>query len=192
MQLLYYQAPLSAVILLLLIPVFEPVSTTITVHWTAAVVVSCQHTFTSIWHCGWQHMVVLYCHLHYAYSYSHLYLLVEARCTEDRVHKQQHLHSALCSEPYMCPLYFLVCLFFLFLVQWHQRTWYCFIVKFFWCNSWAVSVSFCLYLCIFCLFHLFFFSLLLTLFLKIYITFMCSYAQFCALNSNHGMQYSFL
>lgn len=38
MQLLYYQAPLSAIILLLLIPVFEPVSTTLTVHWTTAVV----------------------------------------------------------------------------------------------------------------------------------------------------------
>jgi hypothetical protein len=129
MQLLYHQAPWSAVILLLLIPVFEPVSTTITVHWTAAVVVSCQHTLTSIWHCAWQHMVVLYCHLHY--SYSHLYLLVvESQFTEGCVHEQQHLHytgwsknlyapddyntivrfteifgspCTLCSELYMCP-----------------------------------------------------------------------------------------
>lgn len=24
---------------------------------------SCKHTLTSIWHCGWKHMVVRYCHL---------------------------------------------------------------------------------------------------------------------------------
>jgi hypothetical protein len=44
MQLLYYQAPLSALILLLLVPIFEPVTTTIAIHWTPAVVVSDQHT----------------------------------------------------------------------------------------------------------------------------------------------------
>jgi solute carrier family 35 protein E3 len=49
MQLLYYQAPLSALILLLIIPVFEPVTTTITIHWTAAVVVSDQHTNIPVW-----------------------------------------------------------------------------------------------------------------------------------------------
>lgn len=190
MQLLYYQAPLSAVILLLLIPVFEPVSTTITVHWTAAVVVSCQHTLTSIWHCGRQHMVVLYCHLHYSYSYSHLYLLVESHCTEGRVHKQQHLHYTLCSELYMCPVYFLVYLFFFFWFDDTRESGAVSLSEFFWCNSWAVSVSFCL--CLFFVCFIYFSFLFFLLFLKIYITCMCSYAQFCASNSNHGMQYSFL
>jgi hypothetical protein len=45
MQLLYYQAPLSALILLLLVPVFEPVSSTIVIPWTVSVVVSDQYTY---------------------------------------------------------------------------------------------------------------------------------------------------
>lgn len=190
MQLLYYQAPLSAVILLLLIPVFEPVSTTITVHWTAAVVVSCQHTLTSIWHCGWQHMVVLYCHLHYSYSYSHLYLLVESHCTEGHVHEQQHLHFTLHSELCMCPMYFLVCLFYFF---WFGNTREPGTVSL--SNSFGAIVGcFSFFLSLFVCF--FFVSLIYIFsfsnsFLKMYITCMCSYAQFCALNSN-GMQYSFL
>jgi len=158
MQLLYYQAPLSAVILLVLIPVFEPVSTTITVHWTAAVVVSCQHTLTSICHCGWQHMVVLYYHLHYSYSY--LFLLVESHCTEGRVHKQQHFHYTLCSELYMCPMHFLVYLFFFFLFGDTREPGVFSLSEFFWCNSWAVSISFCICLFVFCLFHLFIYFIL--------------------------------
>lgn len=177
MQLLYYQAPLSAVILLLLIPVFEPVSTTITVHWTAAVVVSCQHTLTYIWYCGWQHMVVLYCHLHYSYSYSHLYLLVESHCTEGHDHEQQHLHYTLRSELYMCLMYFLIYIFFFFLFWWHQRTWYCFIVKFFWCSSWVFQFL-SVFVCIFFVCFTYFFFSFSNSFLKMYITCMCSYAQF--------------
>lgn len=181
MQLLYYQAPLSAVILLLLIPVFEPVSTTITVHWTAAVVVSCQHTLTSIWHCGWQHMLVLYCHLHY--SYSHFYLLVvESQCIQKAVSTNSntyiiqgdkkismHLmitiwlsgaqrfldHPVHYAVSLHVPLYFLV-IFFLTpenLVLFHCQ------------NSFGAIVGLFQFLRVFvCLFHLFFFSLFLSLF----------------------------
>ena len=133
-------------------------------------------------------MVVLYCHLHY--SYSHLYLLVESHCTEGHVHKQQHLHYTLCSELNICPVYFLVYLLpppslSLSLGDTREPD-IVSLSEFFWCNSWAVSVSFRFFFVSFI--FLFSFS---RPFLKDYITCMCLYAQFCALNSNRGMWYSF-
>ena len=104
-------------------------------------------------------MVVLYCQLHYSCSYSHLYLLVEKACTEGHVHEQQRLRYTLCSELYMCPMYFLVSLLFFFWFGDTREPGTVSLSEFFWCSSWAVSVSFCL-----CLFYLFVFSLFLALF----------------------------
>ena len=162
MQLLYYQAPLSALILLLLIPVFEPVSTTITVHWTAAEVVSCQHTLTSIWHWLTTHgntvlPLTLFIFI-FTFVFTCWVTLYRRPCPRTATLTLYVTQWAL-----HVPCVFLSLSAFLFLVWWHQRTWYCFIVKFFWCNSWAVSVSFHLCLYVFCLFYLFFFSLFLTL-----------------------------
>jgi len=128
MQLLYYQAPLSAVLLLLLIPVFEPVSTTITVHWTAAVVVSCQHTLISIWHWLTTHGSTVLPITLFMFIFTFVFAcregLYRRPCPRTATLTLYIMQWAL-HVPYV----FLSLSLILFLVWWHQRTWYCFIIR---------------------------------------------------------------